>query len=265
VGIFRREPAWTQCPTAARSPGGQGLVRRQHRLRVGPGDNWMAVQVIGREIKMNSRSGGIGIVGVIVIVLVILWLVGVIKLWGNASALLLAVGLIGSGVLAVLVLTGEAGPPAEMTGRHDTVVSWLHTGERTARRPSLDRSHYPGQVIARLVAEPASGEIRRRRDPRCGNLIWWEWNKEDLVIDQTPPRPGLPADFAAGESTEPLTPEESSEADLQGDFAAGERTEPLTLEESSEAGLHGDFSAGERTEPLTPEEETPGTFADTRD
>jgi len=85
------------------------------------------------------------------------------------------------------------------------------------------------------------------------------------VIDQTPPAPGRPADFAAGESTEPLTPEESSEADLQGDFAAGERTEPLTLEESSEAGLHGDFSAGERTEPLTPEEETPGTFADTRD
>jgi hypothetical protein len=40
----------------------------------------MAIQVIGREIKMNSRSGGIGIVGVIVIVLVILWLVGVIKL-----------------------------------------------------------------------------------------------------------------------------------------------------------------------------------------
>jgi hypothetical protein len=40
----------------------------------------MAAKVIGREIEMNSRSGGIGIVGVIVIVLVILWLVGVIKL-----------------------------------------------------------------------------------------------------------------------------------------------------------------------------------------
>src|SRR5450759_5284564 len=39
VGVFRREPAGTQCLTAARSPGGQGLVRRQHRLRVGPGDN----------------------------------------------------------------------------------------------------------------------------------------------------------------------------------------------------------------------------------
>jgi hypothetical protein len=62
------------------------------------------------------------------------------------------------------------------------------------------------------------------------------------VIDKTPPAQGLPADFAAGERTEPLTPEESSEA-----------------------GLHGDFAAGERTEPLTPEEETPGTFADTRD
>lgn len=32
------------------------------------------------EIGMNYRSGGIGIVGVIVIVLVILFLVGVIKL-----------------------------------------------------------------------------------------------------------------------------------------------------------------------------------------
>jgi hypothetical protein len=40
----------------------------------------MAVQVMGREIEMNSRNGGVGIVGVIVIVLVILWLVGVIKL-----------------------------------------------------------------------------------------------------------------------------------------------------------------------------------------
>lgn len=32
------------------------------------------------EIRMNSRSGGVGVVGVIVIVLVILFLVGVIKL-----------------------------------------------------------------------------------------------------------------------------------------------------------------------------------------
>jgi hypothetical protein len=40
----------------------------------------MAVLVLEREIEMNPRSGGIGIVGVIVIVLVILWLVGVIKL-----------------------------------------------------------------------------------------------------------------------------------------------------------------------------------------
>jgi uncharacterized membrane protein len=31
-----------------------------------------------REIEMNYRSGGVGIVGVIVIVLVILWLVHVI-------------------------------------------------------------------------------------------------------------------------------------------------------------------------------------------
>jgi uncharacterized membrane protein len=33
-----------------------------------------------RALEVRSRSGGIGIVGVIVIVLVILWLVGVIKL-----------------------------------------------------------------------------------------------------------------------------------------------------------------------------------------
>ena len=34
--------------------------------------------VIEQEIDMNYRSGGIGIVGVIIIVLVILWLVHVI-------------------------------------------------------------------------------------------------------------------------------------------------------------------------------------------
>jgi hypothetical protein len=34
--------------------------------------------VIEQEIDMNYRSGGVGIVGVIVIVLVILWLVHVI-------------------------------------------------------------------------------------------------------------------------------------------------------------------------------------------
>lgn len=32
------------------------------------------------EIEMNSRNGGVGIIGVIVIVVVILFLVGVIKL-----------------------------------------------------------------------------------------------------------------------------------------------------------------------------------------
>jgi hypothetical protein len=30
------------------------------------------------------------------------------------------------------------------------------------------------------------------------------------VIDKTPPAQGLPADFAAGERTEPLTPEEET-------------------------------------------------------
>lgn len=39
----------------------------------------MASFACRREIEMN-RNGGIGIVGVIIIVLVILWLVGVIKL-----------------------------------------------------------------------------------------------------------------------------------------------------------------------------------------
>jgi len=38
----------------------------------------MALLVAEREIEMNYRSGGVGIVGVIVIVLVILWLVHVI-------------------------------------------------------------------------------------------------------------------------------------------------------------------------------------------
>jgi hypothetical protein len=43
----------------------------KHRPKDGP-------LVAEREIKMNSRSGGVGIVGVIIIVLVILWLVHVI-------------------------------------------------------------------------------------------------------------------------------------------------------------------------------------------
>jgi hypothetical protein len=38
----------------------------------------MGLLVTEREIEMNYRSGGIGIVGVIIIVLVILWLVHVI-------------------------------------------------------------------------------------------------------------------------------------------------------------------------------------------
>jgi hypothetical protein len=38
----------------------------------------VALSASGWEIEMNYRSGGVGIVGVIVIVLVILWLVGVI-------------------------------------------------------------------------------------------------------------------------------------------------------------------------------------------
>ena len=38
----------------------------------------MALLVAERESEMNSRGGGIGFVGVIIIVLVILWLVHVI-------------------------------------------------------------------------------------------------------------------------------------------------------------------------------------------
>jgi hypothetical protein len=38
----------------------------------------VALSATGWEIEMNYRSGGVGIVGVIVIVLVILWLVHVI-------------------------------------------------------------------------------------------------------------------------------------------------------------------------------------------
>lgn len=80
----------------------------------------------------------------------------------------------------------------------------------------------------------------------------------------TQPTPVLPGDFASGERTETLTPEEAREADLQGDFAANERTETPTPEEVREEGLHGDFAGGERQEPLTSEDDTPGTFADTR-
>ena len=35
-----------------------------------------------------------------------------------------------------------------------------------------------------------------------------EWDKDDLVSDSTLPTPGMPGDFAAGERTEPLTPED---------------------------------------------------------
>jgi hypothetical protein len=40
----------------------------------------MAGRAGEREMEMNSRTGGVGIVGVIFIVVVILWLVGVIRL-----------------------------------------------------------------------------------------------------------------------------------------------------------------------------------------
>jgi len=78
----------------------------------------------------------------------------------------------------------------------------------------------------------------------------------------TLPTPVVPGDFAAGERTEPSTPEEKREESLQGDFAAGERTEIPTQEEALEEGLHGDFAAGGRTESLTPDDDVPGTFAD---
>ena len=40
----------------------------------------MALLVTERETEMNYRTGGVGILGVIVIVVVILFVVGVIKL-----------------------------------------------------------------------------------------------------------------------------------------------------------------------------------------
>ncbi len=83
------------------------------------------------------------------------------------------------------------------------------------------------------------------------------------MIDDKPPTPELPGDFAAGERTDTPTPEEAREGALQGDFAANERTETPTPEEVLEEGLHGDFAAGERTESLTPEDDVAGTFADT--
>ncbi len=82
-----------------------------------------------------------------------------------------------------------------------------------------------------------------------------------MSID-TPSVPAPSGDFASGERTEALTPEESQQEGLRGDFAAGERTEPLTAQETTDEGLHGDFAAGERSEPVTLADETPGTFGD---
>jgi hypothetical protein len=81
--------------------------------------------------------------------------------------------------------------------------------------------------------------------------------------ETTTPAIELPADFAAGEHTEPATKEAIDAAGHQGDFAAGERTHAETPAEDPEAALHGDFAAGDRSELPTPAEEIPGTFADT--
>jgi hypothetical protein len=62
-------------------------------------------------------------------------------------------------------------------------------------------------------------------------------------------------DFAAGERTESVKPEDVRR---HGDFAAGERTKP-----APPGGTYGDFAKGARTKPLEPDEETPGSFADT--
>lgn len=71
----------------------------------------------------------------------------------------------------------------------------------------------------------------------------------------------LHGDFAAGERTKRLTPEDEQSALVEGDFASGERTEPLTEEEQLEANMHGDFARGERKEPLTPESVEEGSYA----
>jgi hypothetical protein len=55
--------------------------------------------------------------------------------------------------------------------------------------------------------------------------------------------------------------DEKQGRELEGDFAAGERTEPIKPEDVAEEELHGDFAAGERTEPIKPEDVVPGDFA----
>jgi hypothetical protein len=71
---------------------------------------------------------------------------------------------------------------------------------------------------------------------------------------KTEPTPKPWGDFAAGERTKPVKPED---VQRHGDFAAGERTKP-----APPGGLYGDFAAGERTKPLEPGDEKPGSFAD---
>jgi len=55
--------------------------------------------------------------------------------------------------------------------------------------------------------------------------------------------------------------DEKQERELEGDFAAGERTEPIKPEDVAEEELQGDFAAGERTAPPTPGDVVPGDFA----
>ena len=64
-------------------------------------------------------------------------------------------------------------------------------------------------------------------------------------------------DFAAGERTQPVKPEDVRR---HGDFAAGERTRP-----APPGGLYGDLAEGARTEPVEPQDVVQGTFADTTD
>ena len=58
-----------------------------------------------------------------------------------------------------------------------------------------------------------------------------------------------------------MTKDESLQPELEGDFAAGERTKPVKPEDVGESELHGDFAAGEREHPVTPYDVEPGDFA----
>jgi len=71
-----KAPCAVNVAPPGRNAGGRGLLAAYSGCSVPPG--WRFQRWLGeREVEMR---GGVGIIGVIIIVLVILWLVGVIKL-----------------------------------------------------------------------------------------------------------------------------------------------------------------------------------------